>query len=89
MLQKLQSTVVECLSHAHQSDLLPRHELTVIEDEETLAGADPHAVRQAFRAWVAKDLTPRLNTPERFGGILEAHRKLLSNDTHEIGRAHV
>jgi hypothetical protein len=55
------------------------HELTVIEDEESLSGADSHTVRDAFRAWVADDLTPRLKSTERWGGQEEVRRILRSN----------
>ncbi|KAF2441421.1 hypothetical protein P171DRAFT_523431 [Karstenula rhodostoma CBS 690.94] len=42
-----------------QENLLPRHELTTIEDEGLLAGAEPYTLRVVFRAWVAVDQTPR------------------------------
>lgn len=52
----LRSTVTETLDYSDRYDLLPYHELTAIEDEETLAGADAHTVRQILCAWVADDL---------------------------------
>ncbi|KAF2822495.1 hypothetical protein CC86DRAFT_385446 [Ophiobolus disseminans] len=54
----------------------------VIEDEESLAGADTHTVRHAFRTWIADDLTPRLCDPESYGGIEKAHSNLLGNDNY-------
>jgi hypothetical protein len=83
MLECLRSTVTECISYADQTELLPRHQLTIIEDPETLSGADSHTVRHAFRAWVADDLTPRLLYPERDGGSERIRSKLRSNDAHD------
>jgi hypothetical protein len=80
MLEHLRSSVPSSLSHAGQSDLLPRYELTIIEDAETLAGGDAHTVRHDFRAWVAEDLTPRLRDPivEGYGGTAQVRSKILS-----------
>ncbi|KAF2703705.1 hypothetical protein K504DRAFT_463429 [Pleomassaria siparia CBS 279.74] len=83
MLQHLHSNVANTMSYSNRIDLIPRHYLTVIEDEETLAGADAHTVRHAFRAWVADDLTPRFRNPERYGGSAQIRSKLLSNDAHD------
>jgi len=69
----------ETLSYYGQQYLMKHHELTVIEDEKTLSGADSHTVRDAFRAWVADDLTPRLKDTERWGGQAEV-RKILRSD---------
>lgn len=49
----------ELLSDYSQPYLWPRYELTLIEVENTLQGADSQTVRNAFRTWVANDLTPR------------------------------
>ncbi|KAF2467384.1 uncharacterized protein BDR25DRAFT_159915, partial [Lindgomyces ingoldianus] len=83
MLDRLRSTIADTLSLSNRSDLLPRHEMTVIENEETLADANAHIVRNAFRAWVADDLTPRLRNPEKYGGSAQVRYKLLSNDVHD------
>jgi hypothetical protein len=80
MLEILRSTVQDSLSLANQSDLFPRYEMTVIEDEETLSGADSHTVRHTFRAWVANDITPRLLDVQKYGGREQACAKLFSND---------
>jgi hypothetical protein len=86
MLELLRSNIAETLALEDQTDLLPRHELTGIEDEATLAGADSSAVRRAFRAWVAEDLPPRLcdEELEEFGGTAQVRAKLLSNDAHHV-----
>jgi hypothetical protein len=52
MLKLLRTDVTDTLSLSDRTELLPRHELTVIDDEETLAGADTHILRHAFRAWL-------------------------------------
>jgi hypothetical protein len=85
MLELLRSNLAVTLAREDQTDLLPRHELTVIEDEDTLAGADSYAVRRAFRAWVAGDLLRRLRDEqiEKFGGTAQVRAKLLSNDAHQ------
>ncbi|KAF2130128.1 hypothetical protein P153DRAFT_385365 [Dothidotthia symphoricarpi CBS 119687] len=83
MLKLLRSTVTNSLSLSTRTDLLPRHELTIIEDEEMLTGADAHTVRHAFRAWIADDLTPRLRDPNKYGGSAQVRSKLLSNDAHD------
>jgi hypothetical protein len=82
MLEHLRSTVPISLSHAGQLDLLPRYELTIVEDAKALAGGDAHTVRHDFRAWVAEDLTPRLRDPivEGYGGTAQVRSKILSND---------
>jgi hypothetical protein len=84
MLEKLRSSISLILSHAKQDELIAHHELTIIEDEKTLADADSHTVRHAFRAWVADDLTPRFRNPERYGGSSQIREKLLSNDAHDM-----
>jgi hypothetical protein len=81
MLDCLRYNVAETLVLEDQADLLPRHELTIIEDE-ALAGADSHTVRHVFRAWVAKDLTPRLCNTEEYGGSAQIRAKLASTDAH-------
>ncbi|KAF2727647.1 hypothetical protein EJ04DRAFT_450939 [Polyplosphaeria fusca] len=83
MLELLRSTVTSTLLYSKRTDLFPRHELTVVEDEATLAGADAHTVRHLFRAWTADDLTPRLRSPETYGGSAQVRAKLLSNDVHD------
>jgi hypothetical protein len=82
MLEDLRSNVAQSLVLEDQSDLLPRHELTVVEDEATLASADSHTVRRVFRAWVAEDLTPRLCDTEKYGGTAQVRAKLASTDAH-------
>jgi hypothetical protein len=81
MLECLRSHVADTLVLEDQTDLLPHHELTVIEDE-ALAGADSHTVRHMFRAWVAEDLTPRLCDTEKYGGSAQVRAKLASTDAH-------
>jgi len=85
MLKLLRSSIANTLSRSHRTDLLPRHELAVIEDEKMLKGANAHAVRHAFRAWVAEDLPPRLQDPEleKYGGSERVREKLASNDAHD------
>jgi hypothetical protein len=85
MLSRLRSAVPEALSSADQTNLLPRHQMTVIEDKQRLAGADPHTVRHLFRAWVADDLTPQLYDIDAaaYEGRAAVHAKLLSNDIYD------
>ncbi|PVI08692.1 hypothetical protein DM02DRAFT_608053 [Periconia macrospinosa] len=71
--------IEEWLSDYDQPYLWPRYELTVIEDENTLQGADSHTVRNAFRSWVANDLTPRFKHPENWGGTAKIHEMLRSD----------
>jgi hypothetical protein len=87
MLGLLRSTVAESLTLDNQPELLPHHELSVVEDEATLSGADSHTVRGMFRAWVADDLIPRLDDAEveRCGGVAQIRSKLASNDAHHDG----
>jgi hypothetical protein len=89
MLGLLRSTIAETLELEHQTNLLPIHELTVIDNEATLANANTDAVRYAFREWVADDLPPRLcdEEVERFGGAAQIREKLLSNDAHHSPHA--
>tara|TARA_R110002003_G_scaffold186_6_gene14556 strand:- start:7061 stop:7864 length:804 start_codon:yes stop_codon:yes gene_type:complete len=84
MLELLRSQVERTLELEDQTYLLPRHELTVIEDKATLAGTDSYIVRRAFRAWVAEDLPPLFDNEEleKFGGTAQVRAKLLSNDEH-------
>jgi hypothetical protein len=84
LLELLRSNVERTLELEDQTYLLPHHELTVIEDKATLAGADSYAVRRAFRAWVAEDLPSRLDDEEleECGGTVEVRLKLLSNEAH-------
>jgi hypothetical protein len=81
MLECLRSYVADTLVLGDQTDLIPRHELTVIEDE-ALAGADSHTVRNVFRAWVTEDLTLRLCDTEKYGGSAQVRAKLASTDAH-------
>ncbi|KAI8934260.1 hypothetical protein NX059_009003 [Plenodomus lindquistii] len=79
MLDHLRSNVAHSLALADQTDLLPHHELTVIEDEATLSDADPHTVRRVFCTWVAEDLPHRLCEADRLGGTAQIRAKLISN----------
>ncbi|EUC49057.1 hypothetical protein COCMIDRAFT_2120 [Bipolaris oryzae ATCC 44560] len=83
-LEIFRANVEETLRLEEELDLLPRHEITIIEDETTLAGADSYAARRAFRAWVANDLPQRLRGSylEELGGLTQVREKLLSNDAH-------
>jgi hypothetical protein len=65
MLELLRDTVSEELTEADHLELLSRHEITIIEDKATLAGADSFAARRAFLAWVAADLPRRLRKEYR------------------------
>ncbi|OAL43792.1 hypothetical protein IQ07DRAFT_287872 [Pyrenochaeta sp. DS3sAY3a] len=82
MLDHLCSSVAEALELNGDSVLLQKFELTSIQDEAKLNGADSHAARRAFRAWVADDLPPRLRAEylEQYGGTTQVRAKLLSND---------
>ncbi|KAH8702718.1 hypothetical protein GQ44DRAFT_778476 [Phaeosphaeriaceae sp. PMI808] len=84
MLERLRSSVAESLALYDHNDLLPRYDLTVFEDETTIAGADSYAVRRAFRAWVAEDLPSRLSDKllERLSRTIKVCAKLLSNEVH-------
>jgi hypothetical protein len=84
MLELLRSQVTETLKDEDHMELLPRHEITIIEDEATLAGADSYTARRAFRAWVADDLPQRLHDDrlEQFGGLAQVRDQLLSSDAH-------
>jgi hypothetical protein len=84
MLELFRLNVLEALELADQMELLPHHEMTIIEDEATLAGADSYAARRAFRAWVAADLPQRLREDyvEELGGHVQVRDRLLSNDAH-------
>jgi hypothetical protein len=62
LLHVLRDSVTWSLKHADQMDLLPRHELTVIEDAAKLHGADSHTVRDAFREWIASGLPSHLTS---------------------------
>lgn len=83
-LELFRTNVSETLRLEDQLELLPRHEITIIEDEATLAGADSYTARRAFRAWVAADLPQRLRDEclEEFGGLTQVRAKLLSNDEY-------
>jgi hypothetical protein len=84
LLELFRASVSETLRLEDQLELLPRHEITIIEDEATLAGTDSYAARRAFRAWVAADLPQRLRDDclEELGGLSQVRDKLLSNDAH-------
>jgi hypothetical protein len=84
MAELLRAEVSESLTEADQLELLSRHEMTIIEDEATLASADSYAARRAFRAWVADDLPQRLRDDylEDLGGLTQVREQLLSNTTH-------
>jgi hypothetical protein len=56
MIENFRVHVVDALVLNDHIDLLPRYELTLIEDEAILNGADSYAVRRVFCAWVAEDL---------------------------------
>jgi hypothetical protein len=85
MLELLRATITESLEVEGYPQLLPCHDLTIIEDEATLAGADQYTVCDAFRAWVAKDLTARFTDKELeiHGGAERIRVKLASNDSHD------
>ena len=89
MLELLRAEISESLTEADHLELLSRHEMTIIEDEATLAGADSssaaaYAARRAFRAWVADDLPQQLSDDylEKLGGLAQVREQLLSNTKH-------
>jgi hypothetical protein len=84
MLEIFRANVEDTLTMYDQTELLQRHETTIIEDEATLDGADSYTARRAFRAWVAADLPQRLRDDclEEWGGHTQVRDKLLSNDPH-------
>jgi hypothetical protein len=84
MLQLFRANVEDTLTMQDQMELLPHHEMTIIEDEATLAGADSYIARRAFRTWVAADLPQRLldDCVEELGGHMQVRDKLLSNDAY-------
>ncbi|EUC27405.1 hypothetical protein COCCADRAFT_111795 [Bipolaris zeicola 26-R-13] len=89
ILQLIRAEISESLTKADQSELLSRHEMTIIEDEAMLAGADSsgaaaYAARRAFRAWVADDLPQQLpdNYLEELGGLTQFREQLLINTKH-------
>jgi hypothetical protein len=84
MLEHLRSQVAHSLVLADQTDLLPRHELTIIEDEATLSDADPHTVRRVFCIWVAEDSTPQLCDAERLGETTQIRAELISNNLEGV-----
>jgi hypothetical protein len=81
LLENLQE-IKMALEHHEEDHLFSHYELTVVEDEKLLRGADSHAVRDAFRAWVVEDLTPRLKNMGQWGGESQVRAKLRSNDPH-------
>jgi hypothetical protein len=83
-LELFRANVSETLRLEDHLELLPCHEITIIEDEATLAGADSYAARHAFRSWVAADLPQQLRDDclEEFGGLKQIIEKLLSNDAY-------
>ncbi|KAF2997909.1 hypothetical protein E8E13_004611 [Curvularia kusanoi] len=61
-------------------------QLTVMEDEKRLSGADSHTIRKEFREWVAHDLPPRVQYPKQEGGVdsIKARiRRTMVHDVHE------
>jgi hypothetical protein len=86
LLELFRLNVSETLRLEDELELLPRHEMTIIEDEATLAGADSYAARRAFRAWVAADLPQRLSDDclEDLGGLTQVRDRLLSNDALHV-----
>ncbi|KAG5929742.1 hypothetical protein E4U42_004669 [Claviceps africana] len=59
MLHDIRSEVQECLRFYVREDLLPLHDLHVIDDP-ALYGATSHEVRDHFHSWVAEDIKFRL-----------------------------
>jgi hypothetical protein len=84
MLELLHTTVAESLEVEGYPQLLPCHDLTIIEDEAKLAGADQYTVCDAFCAWVANDLTPRVTDEDlkSHGGAERIRIRLVSNESH-------
>lgn len=86
MLEHLRSKIACSLVLADQTNLLPRHELTVLEDKATLSNADSHTVRRVFCTWVAEDLTPRLCDTEKLRGTAQIRAKPISNTLEGVAR---
>ena len=83
MLELLRAEISESLTEADHLELLSRYEMTIIEDEATLAGADlssaaAYAARRAFRAWVADNLPQQLSDDylEKLGGLVQVREQL-------------
>ncbi|XP_014553014.1 hypothetical protein COCVIDRAFT_108837, partial [Bipolaris victoriae FI3] len=72
-LEILRTRVEYSLQVDDELDLLPHHEITIIEDGATLCSADSYTARRAFRAWVANDLPQQLRGEclEELGGLAQ------------------
>lgn len=82
MLDLLRPTDAELLPK-QPWQLDPPFELTAIEDEKRFAGADSHTIQEAFREWVADDLPPQVQYPEREGGIDSIRSMIRGKPIHE------
>lgn len=85
-LEILRTRVEYSLQVDDELDLLPHHEITIIEDGATLCSADSYTARRAFRAWVANDLLQQLRGEclEELGGLAQVREKLLGNDAQNV-----
>ncbi|EFR02317.1 hypothetical protein MGYG_05314 [Nannizzia gypsea CBS 118893] len=62
MLHVLRNKVVETLKINDRMDLLPFHEMTIIEDNTKFDGATSHNIRDHFTTWVADTVMERMVT---------------------------
>lgn len=85
MLGELREAVSQTLRRSNP-EFVASHELTVIEDEATLAGADLWAAHQISCAWVGEDLVSRLGNPDEWGGSAQVRSKVASGRSHDKNR---
>ncbi|EFR01562.1 hypothetical protein MGYG_04564 [Nannizzia gypsea CBS 118893] len=82
ILQKLREEIVESLELAGREDLLPRHEMIIMDDRAKYEGATSHDIRDHFTSWVFDTLPSITAIP-----LTESERQLtLINDTRILGR---
>lgn len=85
ILQRIRDEMAECLEDQGQEDLLPRHEIIIMDDKAKYDGATSHDIRDHFTSWVFNALPDiMVNTPT------ESQLQLtLVNDPHSMGLEHV
>ncbi|KAL2004628.1 hypothetical protein VTN00DRAFT_3364 [Thermoascus crustaceus] len=64
MLQLIRDGVKSSLEAEGRMDLLPRHELIVMDDKARFDGATSHEIRDQFHRWVADEMMNRLAEPK-------------------------
>ncbi|KAL4905036.1 hypothetical protein BDW74DRAFT_178046 [Aspergillus multicolor] len=70
MLDLLQGPLPKILEDAGRPELLPRHDMPVIEDLK-LNGATSHEVREHFKLWTEGELTRILKDPTKRKGCMQ------------------